>query len=328
MPDLDQIFRRPLLFVAGKGGVGKTTVACALAVEAARRGKRVLLCEVDGIAQAARLFGVPSGEAGKAVDVLPRISLMAIEGKAALDEYLRLILPAGRFLAAVFRSRIYQYFVAAAPGLRELMTMGKIWYEVDRTDPVSGGSLRDIVIVDAPATGHSLQYLRMPAAARDAFASGLVHREAHRLVERLMDPRSTSINLVTTPEEMPVNETTSMFEQLRDELGMPTGILFVNRLHTCDISAAEVRRLEDGAGSRASVGERKSLLAVAAAARWERGWAKVHAGHLKRLSKAVPMPTLHLPFLFSDHFGLQQVAELSEHLSEATAPPARRKGSV
>lgn len=280
------------------------------------------------MAQATRLFGVPPGEAGKAVEVEPRISLMAIEGKAALDEYLRLILPAGRFLAAVFRSRIYQYFVAAAPGLRELMTMGKIWYEVDRADPATGGSLRDIVIVDAPATGHSLQYLRMPAAARDAFGAGLVHREARRLVDRLTDPRSTSINLVTTPEEMPVNETTTMFEQLRDDLGMPTGILFVNRLHTCDISAAEMRRLEEGAANRESVAERKTLLAVAAAARWEHGWAKVNAGHLKRLSKAVAMPTLHLPFLSSDHFGLTQVAELAAHLSEATDPPVRRKGSL
>ena len=91
---------------------------------------------------------------------------MAVEGKAALAEYLGLIIPVRRFLQTVFQNRLYQYFVAAAPGLKELMTVGKIWYEAERADERGGKRRWDIVIMDAPATGHSLQYLRMPAAAR------------------------------------------------------------------------------------------------------------------------------------------------------------------
>jgi anion-transporting ArsA/GET3 family ATPase len=195
---LERLFERRLLIVAGKGGVGKTTVACLLGLEAARRGKRVLLCEVDGASRAASLLGAKSQPLGEAVEARPGLFLMAVEGRAALAEYLGLIIPVRRFLQTVFKSRVYQYFVAAAPGLKELMTIGKIWYEAERKDETSGERLWDLVVMDAPATGHSLQYLRMPAAALETFATGLVHREARRLVELLTDAERTAINLVTT----------------------------------------------------------------------------------------------------------------------------------
>src|SRR6185369_1504465 len=111
-------------------------------------------------------------------------------------------IPVRRLRQAVFTSQLYQYFVATAPGLKELMTIGKIWYEADKIDDATGRPRWDHVIVDAPATGHGLQYLRMPAAARDAFEIGLVHREAQRLVDLLTDPVRTVVNLVTTAEEM------------------------------------------------------------------------------------------------------------------------------
>ena len=251
--DLDQLFDRRLLVVAGKGGVGKTTVACALALEASRRGRRTLVCEVDGVDRAAQLLQIEPAPLGEVMEARPNVFLMSVEGKAALAEYLGLIIPVRRLLRAVFNSRIYQYFVAAAPGLKELMTIGKIWYEAERTDDETGKRLWDLVIMDAPATGHSLQYLRMPAAARDAFGAGLVKREANRLVELLTDPVRTAVNLVATAEEMPANETVAMFEQLRDQLGMPTGFLFVNRVHDSAISAADVEAPVRGRGSAAGL---------------------------------------------------------------------------
>jgi anion-transporting ArsA/GET3 family ATPase len=268
--NLDRLFDRRLLIVAGKGGVGKTTVACLLGLEAARRGKRVLVCEVDGAARAASLLGAKSQPLGEAVEARPGLFLMAVEGKAALAEYLALIVRVRRFLQTVLNSRVYQYFVAAAPGLKELMTVGKIWYEAERTDDSNGGKrLWDLVIMDAPATGHSLQYLRMPKAALDTFTTGLVHREAQRLVDLLTDPNRTAVNLVTTAEEMPVNETVEMFRQLRHDLKMPTGMLFVNRLHEESFSEAEVDRVSRAAERQGTPKERKILGEVAARARDE-----------------------------------------------------------
>ena len=154
---------RQLVFVIGKGGVGKTTVSCALALAAARRGKKVLLCEVDGVSRAAQLLGAEEAEVGVAAPPVDGVSVMAIEGSAALAEYLGMVVPVRRFLKAVLKSEIYQYFVAAASGLKELMTVGKIFFEAERTEGRGKKRVWDLVIVDAPATGHGLQYLRIAA---------------------------------------------------------------------------------------------------------------------------------------------------------------------
>src|SRR5262249_60155592 len=115
------------------------------------------------------------GAAPVARAVAPGLHGLSVDGRAALEEYLGLIIPVKRLLQTVFSSRIYQYFVAAAPGLKELMTVGKIWYEATRQD--GGRPAWDTIVVDAPATGHSLQYLRMPPAARAPFGAGLAQRE-------------------------------------------------------------------------------------------------------------------------------------------------------
>ena len=321
---LDQLFRRRLLVVAGKGGVGKTTIASALALEAARRGKRVLLCEVDGVARAARLLREEPAPVGEIVEARCGVAIMAIEGKAALAEYLQLIIPVRRLLKTVFNSRIYQYFVAAAPGLKELMTIGKIFYEVDRLDDSGGQRRWDLVVLDAPATGHSLQYLRMPAAAREAFTSGLVHREAQRLVDQLTDPTLTAVNLVTTAEEMPVNETVGMYEQLSDQLRMPTGLLFVNRVHQSQFTAETITKLRGVAGRAREPRESAILTEVAARAAEAAGWANLNARYLARLREHVPMPAVHVPFLFTEEFGFAEVKQIADCI-RGTAADSREK---
>jgi anion-transporting ArsA/GET3 family ATPase len=324
---LDDLLSRRLQVIVGKGGVGKTTVACALALQAARRGRRVLLCEVDGVARAPQLLDAEPGALGQAVTTSSGVSIMAIEGKTALAEYLGMIIPVKRLLQAVFKSQLYQYFVAAAPGLKELMTIGKIWYEAERTDERSGERRWDVVIVDAPATGHGLQYLRMPAAARDAFEVGLVHREATRLVELLTDPARTAVNLVTTAEEMPVNETVTMYRTLRDDLGMPTGLLFVNRQHVGGPTAADLERLRDAAERVRDDTERRLLQAVTARAQEEVAWSALNARYRARLARQIDLPIVDLPFLFAEEFGVAELRTLAERMADKPATlSARRAG--
>ena len=229
------LLERRLHFVVGKGGVGKTTVAAALALALARRGQRTLAVEMDTGARLPALLG--------GADV-PGLRTLSIDGRAALEEYLGLIIPVKRLLATIFSSKVYQYFVAAAPGLKELMTVGKIWYEATRQE--GARPAWDAIVVDAPATGHSLQYLRMPQAARETFGVGLVQREATRITELLRDARTTAVHLVTLAEEMPVAETLESRQQLR-ALGLPLGHVIVNRLHRRHFDPRLLERLRTAA---------------------------------------------------------------------------------
>lgn len=308
---------RRVHFVVGKGGVGKTTVSVALALIAARAGKRVLLAEMEEGGRAGVFLGM---SATPGYDILPSPAgpwVLTIDGRASLEEYLRLIVPVRRVLTAVFHSQIYQYFVAAAPGLKELMAVGKIWFEAQRAD-ADGRQQWDLIIVDAPATGHSLQYLRMPGAARDTFGAGLVKRESARVQALLEDPTQTAVHLVTTTEEMPVTETIETHSMLTETLRLPMGILVVNRVHRGAASAEVVARLRAGA-TRLSPGEQGVAEAIARCAEEENGWAAINRAQLARLRHAVPVPTMLLPVIFAKEFGAAEVARLSE-LLEAQWP--------
>lgn len=311
---------RRVLFVVGKGGVGKSTVAAALAVALVEQGKRVLLAQLEPSRRLAELLGGTRDGSDRtdAVEVLPGLHVLTIDGESALSEYLGLVLPVRRVQRMVVESKLYRHFVAAAPGLKELMTVGKIWYEEQLT--TRSGPKWDAIVVDAPATGHSLQYLRMPSAAAEAFGPGLVKREAQKVVELLVDPARTAICPVTTAEEMPVNETTEMHGQLRDRLHLPLGVLFVNRVHQAPLAPAEIAEppadgsASETTGSSATTGSSGTTPLLVAdvlrCAREEAGWAAINRRYLERLRETVPMPTVVLPFLFAEEFGLDEVRTL------------------
>ena len=232
-----------------EGGVGKSTVATALAVVFAESGKRGVAC-ADGAESAAR--GASSASKGRRgiVEALPNLCVLTVDGESALSEYLGLVLPVRRVQRMVVESKLYHHFVAAAPGLKELMTVGKIWYEEQLV--AKGRPKWDVIVVDAPATGHVLQYLRMPSAAAEAFGPGLVRREAQKVIELLCDPVRTAVCPVTTAEEMPVNETAEMYQQLRERLRMPLGVLFVNRVHAAPLAPTDIPATPAGARRRSS----------------------------------------------------------------------------
>lgn len=316
---MTSLLDRKLLFVVGKGGVGKSTVAAAMALEALRRKKRVLLVGLDFDDRARMIAGLPKAQGAEPVEVLPGLFRQNVEGKAALEEYLRLIIPVRRVLQAVFDSKVYQAFVSAAPGLKELMAIGKIWYEVDRRR-------WDLVIVDSPATGHALQYLRMPKAACEAFTTGLVHREAKRVWALLGDPAATAVCVVTVAEELPVNETITICEQIRSDLRLPQGMLFVNRFHASDFTRAELERAE--APWRKGIREPCGALveAVFAAAEEETSWSALNEQYRRKLDRETDWQLATLPFLFREEFGFADVETLSRWIGEALAPRAKARG--
>jgi anion-transporting ArsA/GET3 family ATPase len=231
---------RRVVFLLGKGGVGTTSVSAALALAASDSGKSVLAMETDTRAPMANGFGVKP--AFEPVMVSERLFEMVLEGRHALDEYLKLVIPARAVMRAVFSSRLYQFFVNAAPGLKELMILGKVYYEAERK--LGGRDHWDLIVVDGPASGQALSLLKMPTAAQQTFGDSVVGREAGNISRALRDERETAVVLVTTPEPLPISETLETAATLRETGIKPAAIIF-NRSRTPNFSNRDVAKLKE-----------------------------------------------------------------------------------
>lgn len=313
---LSSLLQKRVLFFVGKGGVGKTTIASAVAVTAAKLEKKTLLIEIEGKRRASRLLGLPPQEHLTNVprEVSPYLSILSISGATALEEYLQILIPVQRLVRMLIESRPYQYFVAAAPGLKELLTMGKIWYEERQRQSDTQQPRWDLIIVDLPATGHGLQYLRMSHAAKETFSEGIVHREAERIETWLRDANKTAVNLVTTPEELPVNETVDTYHQLRETLQLPMGALFINRVHEAPSGLAPLLQLQANAKGRRE--DKRLTEHILACAQEE---ALVIAQQEKNLQILHNLSLLQvkLPSCGSQEVGPLQITKLSDRIEAA-----------
>src|SRR5918995_2719588 len=194
-----------LVLVTGKGGVGKTTVAAALGLAAARRGKRVVVCEV--------------AEQNRLAQLVPELTTVFVDPERAKEEWLRYQLKSRTLAGVLGGSRLFQYLTAAAPGLSELVTIGKVW-DLAQLERRTAGAVFDLTIVDAPPTGHGLAMLRAPATYASVARVGPISRQARIIDAFLRDRDSTGVLVVALPEEMPVNETVEFERSLREALGI------------------------------------------------------------------------------------------------------------
>ncbi len=309
---------RRLQFVVGKGGVGKSTVTAALALAAAARGLRVLTLELGAPGGVARLFGKVPTVCDSPIELRPGLHLAYVKGEAALAEYLEIVVPIKRLLRSVFESRLYTVFVAAAPGLKELMTIGKIWFEAEKRR-ADGGFEWDRIIVDAGASGHSLQYLQMPSTAAETFRTGLVHRESLRVQSLLRDREATCVHVVATPEEMPLVEAEQIIAKLREQLELPLGMLVVNR---CRPPAPPGMReaLDVLTGTPTAETHQGVASGVVDAARNAIGWLAVQESGLALIEQHTGIEPLRLPLLASEEFGLAEVERLASVIETGGGP--------
>src|ERR1700674_5769295 len=235
---LNEILARRVLIVLGKGGVGKSTLSAALAKVATLSDARALIMECDARAPLAATFGVEP--LFVPTQVAHNLDLMTLDGRSALEEYLRLVVPGRMLLKAVFASRLYQFFVQAAPGLRELMMLGQIYYEARRDG--AKPPARQIIVVDAPASGQAMSLLKMPTAARSTFGDSIVGKEASNISKMLRDQRNCAIVQVTTADSLSISETIETYAQLSSIHLAPAAVLF-NRMPSLEFDAADVAAL-------------------------------------------------------------------------------------
>ncbi len=306
-PGVAGILDRRLIFVTGKGGVGKTTVAAALGLVAARAGKRTLVAEVAEQERVTAAFGrEPTGF--KESEVAPGLSAFSVNPSDAREEWLRYQLRSGTLAGLVNSSRIFQYLAAAAPGLAELVTIGKVWELAQLERKTASSSPYDLVIVDAPATGHGLALLRAPRTFVDVARVGPVHRQAGIIGDFISDPAKTAVVAVALAEEMPVNETIELETRLSEELGMGLDHALVNGVLPARLSAAEAEAIESARGSGSPTAQATLRAALDA-----RASAQAQRAQVARLRRHVTAPVATLPHLLApevEREGLEHLADV------------------
>jgi anion-transporting ArsA/GET3 family ATPase len=302
------LFERRLIFVTGKGGVGKSTVAIALGMVAARRGLRTIVAELASQDRVRQTFA-RSGETFEEVQLADGLFTISIDPESAMEEYLRVKTgPVGQALGS---SRLFQAFAMATPGMRELLSIGKVWELAQFERRTSGAEVYDLVIVDSPAAGHGVGILRTPRTFAEIARVGPIAHQARTIAATIADPDFTAVAAVSTAEEMPVSETLWLRDALAED-EIPLDAVIVNARYPERFSDAERTRLQ-----RARNKAQTPLANVAlGAALSEHSRARTQTEQLQRLRDGLARELVELPYLFAEQIGQPELASLADALDE------------
>jgi anion-transporting ArsA/GET3 family ATPase len=312
MPSVSLLDRK-LLFVTGKGGAGKTTVSAALALLAAMRGKRTLVCEVDAKGSLADFF-----ETGpirfEEREIQPRLWAMSMDTEASLKQYLSLQLKMGLVARIGPLARMFDFVATAAPGVKEIVTVGKLCWEVKERH-------YDLVVVDAAPTGHIVGQLAAPQAINQLVQVGLVRQQTGWMLDILSDPHTTGLVIVATPDEMPVNETIELQDHLRAETTVDLAAIVVNRVLP-ELFGRGEEDIFDRLDQPDAVDVLDEVIGgpvqpLLDGARMAVTLRRTRTGHLERLRAGVDasVPMLYVPYLFVRSHGLRSTRMAADALS-------------
>ena len=306
---MERLLEKRLLFVAGKGGVGRTTVAAALGLAAARRGKRTIVCEVARQQRMSRAFR-REGVGFREAELAPGLFGISIDPDKSLEEFLVDQIGSRRLAGLLFHNRIFEYLAAATPGLREMATIGKVWELAQLERRRRSDTPYDLVVVDMQATGHGLGALRTPRTFAEVARVGPVRRKAEIIDSFLRDHRQTGVMAVALPEEMPVAETIEFADALRRQMGLPLELTVMNAMLPDRFSRADADAIERVDGAHGAPGVAAALRSALS----EHHRARGQRAQLKRLRADLDGEVITLPYLFQPDLGLEDWERLSNAL--------------
>ena len=294
------LLSKRLVVVMGKGGTGKSTVSAALGLAAARRGKKVLVCEVTARERVADFFGrPPSGTQIR--ELVPNLYSVHVRPREAMREYALMIIKFETLYRIAFENPASRYFLAAAPSLSEIVMLGKVWWHATQ-DKERGRPRWDLVVLDAPATGHGLTFLTVPEVFLRLVNEGPLARDMRDMQSLLANPGQCSVCVVTLPEEMPANEAIELDAALRQHR-FPAGPLFLNQFFASRFSPQELAQVTRGG---------PMLLAAGEAADNHESRASLSAHYDGVLHEKVQRAILNVPFLFDRQFGEQSIEKVAK----------------
>lgn len=307
------LLAKKLVFVTGKGGVGKSSVTAGLARLSSKAGLKTLVCEVDAKGDVSPNFGV-EGVTFKPRNVAPNLYIMAMDTEEALAEYLRLNLRIPMITRLGPLARAFDFVANAAPGVKEILVVGKLCYEVRER-------AWDIIWVDASASGHIVSQLASPAGISELFKVGIVKEQTAWMAEILSNPETTSLVLVLTPEETPVSESLELLDRLRLETTIAVSMCVVNKVLGEPFSSGEAAIFADIDGGRL-VGDFAAIAdggadALLSASRFATKLRSSRSEHTRNFVSALTgeVATVFVPFFMGAETGLKLTAEIAEALA-------------
>ena len=308
-------FDRRLLILGGKGGVGKSTVAVALGLRAAEQGLKTLICEMGENEKIAPLFGRAASSFRETALGVPCLSSIYLDPQEAFNDYVRASLRLAMLSRPLIESRLIRAFVQAAPGLKEIMTLTKLM-ELERLTDKQGKPKYDLIILDAPATGHGMSLFRSPMLAMRATKVGPIYQKARLIADLLTDATRTRMHIVTLAEEMPVAETLEMIAAMRSDLHIPLGDIVINAVVPPAFSEPSVellKILQTASAMKATAdcwGDVGPAAVMAVAAHMD-GRSRLNAHYVQRLQADTDLQSQQLPFIFDLPWNIACVNKLA-----------------
>ncbi len=310
---LNEILSRKLLIVSGKGGVGKTSVAAAFGLVASGLGKKTLIVEINAAERISNLFGI--SEIGYCeTELAKNLFAINLDPRSAFEEYVLEQIYSKKIYHLIFENKFVRSFLDATPGLNELLEIGKIWSITDREKDSPGKQKYDLVIMDAPATGHGLAFLNVPKVVAQAIRVGPLKTKAVEILKLIQDPVKTLLIGVTLAEEMPVNETLEMLHTAKESIQVGLGPVFANAIFPSVFSEEEWKEVQ---GSLEKLEKEESYVSLKQALGSYQKKVQLQNFYLNKLKLGLgDQALLELPYLFQPSFDRNAIEELAEKIME------------
>lgn len=305
------LFDMRFIVNTGKGGVGKTTMSIAMAQAFARRGKRALIMQMNVPDKLGPLYGKPPVKGDVPIEIDRNVWVVNPTPHEAMREYALMILRFKTIYKAAFENRLVARFLRMMPGLPELVMLGKVYYH--EKELVDGKPRWDVVILDAPATGHGMFLLQIPQVISDAISGGLMAEEAKKMGALLRDHRRTMLNIITLAEELPINESLELKRRLDREVGIQVGYAVANHIFPRLFNEAEGRQMQALAEEAGDKGHGLNAMLTSGLFRFRRRAMQDH--YLARARKELEVPVLEAPFIFEAELVAEHVQQIADALT-------------